>query len=200
MIVIDIETSGLDPNNHALISLGAVNFEKPDHIFYSECRVFKGAKIDEQALVVNGFTVEDITDPSKQDPKVLLLAFREYANLCSDTTLAGMNPGVFDIPFLEKTAKRERLEWSFARRSVDLHTLCYAHMRIKRTPIPIRNNHTAINLARVLEYVGLEGIDVPHHALEDAKLTAECISRLLYAKPLLEEFQGYPVPSYLRLE
>lgn len=197
MIVIDIETSGLDPNRHGIISLGAVDFEKPDHIFYSECRVFDGADIDEQALVVNGFTESDITDPSKQDPKVLILAFTEYAKLCSDTTLAGMNPGVFDIPFLEKAAQRERLNWTFARRSIDLHTLCYAHMRMQRIPVPIKNKHSGINLARILEYVGLENIDVPHHALGDAKLTAECISRLLYNKPLLEEFKRYPLPSHL---
>lgn len=198
MIVIDIETSGLDPNRHAIISLGAVDFEKPDHVFYTECRVFDGAKIDEQALVVNGFSEEDITDPSKQDPKVLLLAFIEYAKLCSDTTLAGMNPGVFDILFLERAAQREKLDWTFARRSVDLHTLCYAHMRMNGVPVPIKNKHTGINLARILKYVGLDNIDVPHHALEDAKLTAECISRLLYGKSLLEEFSHYPLPSHLR--
>lgn len=198
MIVIDIETSGLDPNKHAIVSLGAVNFENPDHIFYSECKVFPGAKIDEQALVVNSFSEADITDPTKQDPKVLILAFLEYAKLCEDTTLAGMNPGVFDIPFLERAAQREKIDWTFGRHSIDLHTLCYAHMRMHKKPIPLKNKHSAINLARVLEYVGLENIDVPHHALEDAKLTAECISRLLYQKPLLEEFKRYPLPLGLR--
>jgi hypothetical protein len=65
---------------------------------------------------------------------------------------------------------------------------------MNNTPIPLKNKHSALNLARILEYVGLENIDVPHHALEDAKLTAECISRLLYSKPLLDEFKLVPIP------
>src|SRR5680860_616017 len=109
MIVIDIETTGLDPNKHALISLGAVDFENPEHTFYSECRVFEGAEIDEQALVVNGFSEADITDPTKEDPKILLLAFREFAKLCKDSTLAGQNPG-FDMRFLEEAAHREHID------------------------------------------------------------------------------------------
>jgi len=194
MIVIDIETSGLLPEKHALVSLGAIDLENPEHTFYSECRVFEGAEIDEDALVVNGFTKSDITDPSKQDPLVLLIGFIEFAKQTKDTTLGGLNIGVFDLSFLEKTAKREGVNWTFGRHTVDLHTLCYGHMRMNNTPIPLKNKHSALNLARILEYVGLENIDVPHHALEDAKLTAECISRLLYSKPLLDEFKLVPIP------
>ncbi|MEX0933292.1 MAG: 3'-5' exonuclease [Candidatus Paceibacterota bacterium] len=194
MIVIDIETTGLLPEKHALLSLGAIDLENPEHVFYSECRVFEGAEIDKDALVVNGFTVNDITDPSKQDPLILLLGFIEFAKHTKDTTLGGLNIGVFDLSFLEKTAKREGVNWTFGRHTVDLHTLCYGHMRMNNRPIPLKNKHSALNLARILEYVGLDNIDVPHHALEDAKLTAECTSRLLYNKPLLDEFRLVPIP------
>lgn len=194
MIVIDIETTGLDPERHAVISLGAVDFENPEHTFYSECRAFEGADIDDQALTVNNFTKKDITQPSKEDPKVLLLGFQEFAKLCKDSTLGGQNPGGFDIRFLEKAAQREHINWTFARHAVDLHTLCYAHMRTNNVPVPIKNNHSALNLARILEYVGLGEIDVPHHALEDARLTAEAMSRLLYGKHLFNEFNRTPIP------
>ncbi|MDZ7726168.1 MAG: 3'-5' exonuclease [Candidatus Campbellbacteria bacterium] len=196
MIVIDVETTGLDPNRHAVVSLGAVDFENPEHTFYSECRVFEDAEIDEQALIVNGFSKEDILNPSKEEPKVLLLAFREFAKLCKDATLAGQNPG-FDLRFLEKAALREHIDWQFARHAIDLHTLCYAHMRMHKKPIPLKNNHSALNLARILEYVGLNNIDVPHHALEDARLTAECISRLIYNKPLFSEFKSLEIPNWV---
>lgn len=194
MIVIDIETTGLDPERHAIVSLGAVDFENPEHTFYSECRVFDGADIDPQSLVVNGFTQEDITAPSKEEPKVLLIGFREFSKLCKDSTLGGQNPGGFDIRFLEKLARREHFNWTFARHAVDLHSVCYAHMRTHNVPVPIRNNHSALNLARILEYVGLGEVDVPHHALEDARLTAECMSRLIHNKPLFSEYRTNPVP------
>jgi len=194
MIVIDVETTGLDPNRHAVISLGAIDLENTEHVFYSECRAFEGAEIDEDALIVNGFSKKDILDPSKQDPLILILGFIEFSKLCKDMTLAGLNVGVFDLAFLEMTAKREKVNWIFGRHTIDLHTLCYGHMRRHNQAIPLKNKHSALNLARILEYVGLSNIDVPHHALEDAKLTAECISRLLYNKPLLEEFKLVPIP------
>lgn len=194
MIVIDVETTGLDSERHAVISLGAIDLENPEHEFYSECKIFDGADIDEDALIVNGFSRKDITDQSKQDPQVLMLAFLKYSKLCKDSTLAGLNVGVFDLAFLEKTAKREGINWTFGRHTVDLHTLCYGHMRMNGKPVPLKNKHSALNLARILEYVGLDSIEVPHHALEDAKLTAECISRLLYNKPLLYEFRLAGIP------
>ncbi len=39
---------------------------------------------------------------------------------------------------------------------------------------------------------------LPHNALTDAKLTAECFSRIVYGKNLLEEFKKFPIPEYLR--
>ena len=37
MIVIDLETSGIDPMEHSILSLGAVDFDNPEYFFYGEC-------------------------------------------------------------------------------------------------------------------------------------------------------------------
>ena len=37
----------------------------------------------------------------------------------------------------------------------------------------------------------------PHNALEDAKLTAECFSRIVYGKKLLNKYLEYEMPQYL---
>jgi DNA polymerase III epsilon subunit-like protein len=34
MIIVDVETSGLDINNHQILSIGAIDLENPERQFY----------------------------------------------------------------------------------------------------------------------------------------------------------------------
>ena len=56
-------------------------------------------------------------------------------------------------------------------------------------------NHSALNLDRILEYVGLPTRAEKHNALHDAKLEAEAFSRLFQNKGLLSEYATYPIPE-----
>ena len=49
---------------------------------------------------------------------------------------------------------------------------------------------------KVLEEVVKEG--KPHNGLDDAMLEAECLSRIVYGKNLLEKFLRSDVPKYLQ--
>ena len=60
MISIDCEMTGLDIENCAIISVGAVDLDQPDRRIYLEMRPFPGAKLDEEGLAVNGYTEEVI--------------------------------------------------------------------------------------------------------------------------------------------
>ena len=60
MIVLDVEASGTEAHKHSIVSLGALDFMNPTNRFYEECRVWEGAHIMDEALVVNGFTKEQI--------------------------------------------------------------------------------------------------------------------------------------------
>ena len=54
-----------------------------------------------------------------------------------------------------------------------------------------------MNLPNILKFCGILDNRNKHNALEDAKLTAECFSRLLNGKVLFNEYEKYPVPNYL---
>lgn len=194
MIVLDIETTGVNPQKHGIVSIGAIEFEEPGNEFYGECRIFDGAHISEEALEVNHFTHDDITDPTKQSPEVLMRAFLKWSREVEERTLCGLNIGGFDLQFIVATAHRHGLNFDFAYRTLDLHTMSYMHMVKSGIDIPTHNKHTAIDLEETLSYVGLQNIDVPHNALGDAKLEGECVSRLLYGENLFEEFAQYPIP------
>lgn len=193
MIVIDVEATGVDPNKHSIVSIGAIEFENPENQFYVECRPWEGADISDEAMEVNGFTVEQIYS-FKKSLKEGLQEFSEWASRLEDHTFAGQNVGVFDFHFLMSSFHRYHLNWNFPHRTIDTHTLAYMHMVKRGITPPIKKKRTAINSEMVQEYTGTPEEPTPHNALNGAKVAAEAISRLLYDRPLLLEFKDSPIP------
>ena len=196
MLVTDCEMTGLEPTLHSIVSVGAVDLSNPSRQLYEECRIWDGARVEDEALEVCGFTREQIADPSKQTEGELVHKFIAFAEPMSDTTIAGQN--VFtDLYFLQAAAKRAgHTAWPFAHRIIDIHTLCYEHM-VKRgvtPPVDQEKRHSKLNLDAVLTYCGIPEEPKPHNALTGAKCNAEVISRLLYDKKLLPEFEQYAIP------
>ena len=194
MIVIDIEASGVDYGKSSIVSLGALELERPERRIYEECRVWDGAHINEDALAVNGFTREQLTDPKKQSEADLVHKFKAWALEADDRTFAGQNVS-FDRDFLKYAAERAgHTDWPFAHRTIDTHTLCYMHMVKRGVTPPHENNRSALNLDAVLVYCGIPAEPEPHNALTGALCHAEVISRLLYDKKLLPEFEQFAIP------
>ena len=196
MIVVDVETSGVNPQKNSIVSVGVVDFNNPTRQMYLECRIWDGAHIEEEALAVNGFTEGELHDPAKQTEADLVHAFIEFALRADERTFAGQNVS-FDRDFLRAAAERAgHTNWPFAHRTIDTHTLCYMHM-VKRGVVPPTDSlkkHSSLNLDAVLNYCGIPDEPEPHNALTGAKSHAEVISRLLYGKKLLPEFEKFAMP------
>src|SRR3989344_2311466 len=172
MIVLDIEASGTDPYKHSMVSVGAVDFTNPSKQFYAECRIWDGAHIMEEALEVNGFTETEIKDPAKKSEGEVAAEFFEWIKDSPDHTTAGQNPS-FDRDFLRLAAERFHLNYPLAHRTIDLHSICYAHM-IRRGITPLlENRRSALNSVKILNYVGIPEEPHPHIALMGAKVAAE---------------------------
>lgn len=193
MIVVDIEASGLDYEKASILSIGAIDFENPSRQFYDECRVWDGAHISDEALEVNGFTHEEATDPNKKTEEEITRAFHAWTTETHNRTLAGQNVS-FDRDFLKAAARRAKMDWDIAHRTIDTHTLAYMHHIVRDLPIPIEKNRSALNLDAILNYCGIPDEPQPHNALTGAMSHAEVISRLLFKKKLLPEFEEYDIP------
>lgn len=195
MLVIDIEASGTNYEKHSIVSVGALELERPENRFYGECRIFEGAHIMDGALAVNGFTEAEITDPAKQSEAELVTAFFEWSQHLSDRTLLGQNVS-FDRDMLKAAAERAGLPWTLAHRTVDTHSLCFMHM-VKRgltPPVDLQHKRSALDLDAILQYCGIPDEPMPHNALTGALSHAEVASRLLYDRKLLPEFQQFDIP------
>lgn len=196
MLIVDVEASGVNYEKSSIISVGALDLEHPDIQLYEECRIWDGAHIEEGATAVHGMSDEAITDPQKQSEADLVHKFITFADRLDDTTFAGQNVS-FDRDFLKAAAVRAgHTEWPFAHRTIDTHTLAWMHM-VKRgvnPPIDSVKHHSALNLDAILNYCGIPEEPKPHNALTGAKSHAEVISRLLYDKKLLPEFDSFEIP------
>jgi len=197
MIVVDIETTGLNPRKNSIVSIGAVDFHNPEDQFYEERKIFEGAEVHPQALKVNGFTEEQIRDEAKRSLEEIIEAFLSWTEKSGIKVLAGHNIAGFDVLFLINSANKYGLNWNMGRRCVDTHSLCYAH-HLKRKAPPLNEGESSLNLDNVLIYVGLPPEPKPHNALIGAKLEAEVLSRIIHGKALFSEYSNHEIPEYLK--
>jgi DNA polymerase III epsilon subunit-like protein len=194
MIAVDVEASGVNYEKNSIVSIGAIDLEDSTNQFYGECRIWEGAHINDEALLVNGFTKEEITDEFKQTEGELVRAFMAWSEDVALRTLGGQNVS-FDRDFIKTACEREGLNWDLPHRSIDVHTLAWMHMvKAGITPPVDEQRRSKLNLDAALVYCGIPEEPQPHNALTGAMCHAEVISRLLYDKKLLPEFEQYDIP------
>jgi DNA polymerase III epsilon subunit-like protein len=195
MIIVDVETTGVDATKHSILSIGAIDFNDPSNRFAMECSAYPQAPSEQEALEITGHTKESIFDPSKPSEADAITAFAEWTKNVSDHTVAGQNC-YFDLEFLRAAAHRIHLDLSLPKRIVDLHSVVWAHM-IKRgiaIPINTEDKRSDINSDYIAAYVGIPKEDGPHIGINGALWETEAFSRLLYDKLLLPEYSSFKIP------
>lgn len=168
MIILDIETGGLDPSYNPMLSLGAIDLETGLE-FYGECRASDWQVIEPKALEVNGFTEEEARDKSKITDVELYAQFKWWIGTFKlDPLIGGQQVGSFDLLFLKEIHKELKdVKWIFGHRSVDLHSIAYAKWK------------ESLSLDGILVKLGLQPEPKPHNALTGAKLEREAFKLLL---------------------
>ncbi|MEK9201660.1 MAG: 3'-5' exonuclease [Patescibacteria group bacterium] len=192
MIILDIEATGTHPYRHSILSIGAIDFENTKRRFYEECRIWEGAHVMDEALLVNGFARESLANPSKNSEGDIVKNFFAWLKESRDHTIAGQNPS-FDIDFLKAASERNHIDFPLAHRSFDLHSMVYLHMVQYGITPPMEKGRSALNSDSIMAYVGIPVEPHPHNALNGALYEAEAFSRILYGKSLLKEFSQYQV-------
>ena len=197
MIVLDIETTGLNPKKHSVIEVAAIEFDNPQNVFNEICRKWPGAEIDQKALDINGFSPEEITNPAILSQKELLMRFNDWLNATGDRTIAGHNIA-FDISFLNESCKRFNLSYDYGKRTVDQHSLVYSHFLKRKIKPPLKDGVSNLNSDFIMSYVGIPAEPKPHRAINGARFEMEALSRLIHGSGIFDEFSAYPLPDFLK--
>ncbi|WP_435582880.1 3'-5' exonuclease [Amycolatopsis thermoflava] len=172
IVVVDVETTGLDPDRHIVVEVGWVNLATgaqglfvPPHSTPDAL-----ANADLQALRMNRYIdrLADLPRDRNGDAAYTL------AQQLEGNTLAGSNPA-FDASFLTQmyvTQYSVDLDWeapAWHHRLLDLSAYAAGVLAINPGELP--------GLHAVCERLGVTN-DEPHTALGDARATAECFRRL----------------------
>ncbi|MDD5193767.1 MAG: 3'-5' exonuclease [Candidatus Nanoarchaeia archaeon] len=198
MIVLDIEATGLNSIQNGLLSIGALCFDNPRQQFYEECRIDEGDVVSEEALRINGFTKEQIFDKNKQTQEELIKRFFKWVSEQEVRIFAGHNVGFFDLNFIKHKAVKYNLDIKTRYRSIDLGSVAQLiYFQINKKFLIDDYRESAMSLREVLNFCGINDERKVHNALEDAKLAAECFSRLIHGKGLFKEYDNFKIPDYL---
>jgi DNA polymerase III epsilon subunit-like protein len=197
MIALDIETSGLNPEQHGIWQIGAIDLTNPENYFLEECRIDKDDEISGEALEVGGITEEQLRNNSKQSQEQLLINFFVWIEKSDFKNCICQNPQ-FDLGFISLKARKYGLKPKFHHRAFDMHSIAQTkYFEVKKSFL-ILDGISKMNFANVLEFCGLKDNRGAHNALEDCKLTGECFSRIFYSKSLFPEYSEFKIPDYLK--
>jgi DNA polymerase III epsilon subunit-like protein len=212
MIVLDIECSGLYPEKHGIWQIAAMEIENPKNYFIQECNIDEEDEIFPQALDVIGKTEEELRCKKKQTQKQMINNFLKWCSQIKNKNFICQNP-FFDLGFINLKSRKYGLENILPIRSFDLHTIAsLKYFEVNKEFLISEKNQSNMSLTEVMTFCGLidnrrivdiktrkvirEG--VMHNALHDVKITAECFSRIVYGKNLIEDFKDVLIPEYLR--
>lgn len=170
-VVIDLETTGLDPSWDGIIEVSGIRVKNGIVIDKFTSLINPGYKIDEFITELTGIT-NDMLAPAPKINDVLPL----YLDFIGTDIVVGHNVN-FDVNFLYDYSM-ELLQKPFTNSFIDT-------MRMARKVFPEYNHH---RLCDIKEYLNVSS-DTEHRAESDCMATLECYLKM---KTMIEEKFGLP--------
>ncbi len=179
-VVVDLETGGFHAETDALLQIGVVLIDcdeagrlTPGETLSLEVMPFEGARMDPEALAVNGIDPTHPLRPALPEEEALVRLFRQVrraliAHGCTRAILTGHN-AFFDLGFLNAAAARSGVKRNPFHPFSTFDTVTLAGVLLGQTV-----------LAKAVAEIGIP-VDsgLTHQALYDAELTAELFCRLV---------------------
>ena len=157
-VVLDLETTGLDPIHDKIIEIGALKIS--DKIVEYSNLVKLDEKLDSNIKKLTGIDNEML-----KDGKTETMAIKELIDFIGNATIIGYNVN-FDINFINEALKRQE--------KTKLNNKTYDVMKyVKQEKLFLQN----YKLETVLKEYEIN-LPVPHRALEDAKLINALVEKI----------------------
>ncbi len=177
LLLIDLETTGLDAQKHEIIQIGAVLLDrktlKEKEVFSSYSKPAKWKKRDPESMKINGITWENL----KGAPSLKEVLGR-FSGLCRpENVVLSYYGGPLDMDFLREAYKKAGLKWQFDYHYFNLWAVFYAFLASKNK---LRNSKkfTGFSLDDFMKEFKIKS-NSRHDALEDCRIEAEVLRRIV---------------------
>lgn len=160
--VVDLETTGLDPEDDSIIEIGAIKYLHDKAVDGFQSLINSEVKISKKITSITGITNEMLEDAPKADSVLPL-----FHNFLGDSLIIGYNAS-FDVGFLHNSYKKY-LGVPLKNDFIDL-------LKIARRLYPDLRRH---RLRDLVEYLEIETTGL-HRALGDCEATFACYEDFKY--------------------
>jgi DNA polymerase III epsilon subunit-like protein len=184
LVVLDLETGGLDPNRHGIVEIAAAIVEIENTMDSDRGLVFRYGEtwesqcipdlaVETNAALINGYTAEKWEGAPSTG--MALRAFFSWMtrSVPNGAMWCGSNPS-FDLGFLRAAEARcvERMPTYMSHRMCNLASLCF--------PLMLSGQTEGIGLRHLRKWAGLEG-EQKHRAMADVLDTIVVLKKYLCA-------------------
>ena len=165
-VVIDVETTGLDYQNDRIIELGAV--KQTDKLEEYTCLIKYNGQLSKTRINLTGLKAEELKNGKDEKE-----AIEELLQFIGKSIIIGYNVD-FDLKFINEALKRNNCS--------QLKNKSYDIMKFAKQEKLLLENY---KLQTVLKEYGINE-EVPHRALEDAKLSLKLLNKVNKLKDILK--------------
>lgn len=177
ILLIDLETTGLDASKHEIIQLGAVLLDgktlKEKKVFNTFIRSTGWKNRDPESMLVNGISKDQLEGaPSLKE------VIKEFEELFpSGKVILAYYGGPVDMDFLRAAYKKLKKIWKFDYHYFNLWGLFFSYLA-SRNKLRNQKKFTGFSLDDFMKEFKLKS-ENRHDALEDCRIEAEIFRRVM---------------------
>lgn len=177
ILIIDVESTGVDLQKHELIELGAVLLDKKTlkekRSFESLIKPKYWSRRDPEAMAVNNITWQQLKTAPSQSAVI-----KKFQNTFG-TKVALANYGtILDTAMLRKAYRESKLKYQFDYHIFDIWPLCFTYMA-KKKKLTNRKKFSGFSLEEIATDLKVKIPTDRHTALADCRMEAEVLRKLL---------------------
>ena len=177
LLLIDLETTGLDAQKHEIIQIAAILLDKKTlkekEIFSSFISPLRWKNRDLESMKVNGIKLDQLKGAPSL--KTVLSQFNKIFK--PQEVVLSHYGGPLDMDFMREAYKKAGLKWQFDYHYFNLWAVFYAFLA-SRNKLKNSKKFTGFSLDDFMKEFKIKS-NSRHDALEDGRIEAEVLRRIM---------------------